>query len=145
MNYWLSVFNEMTWRQFRDMTSKVCGFPEPRSGRFANITKYDTFICYISKRMVWAGVLHVSGKPFRDRSQIYEGGIFPRRVPVEPLIVCDVERAVPMSQLEGRLSFFPTGSTAKRWAPIVRNSPRKLHPPDAQAIINLLESKTSNT
>jgi hypothetical protein len=143
MNYWLSVFNEETWRQFRDMPSKVCAFPEPRMARFPNIPKDDRLICYISRKMVWAGVLRVSGDLYRDRTLIYEGGIFPIRIPVEPLIVLATDEALPMTDLEGHLSFFPKGSTGKRWAPYVRNSPKKIHSPDAETIISFIQNKVT--
>ena len=144
MNYWLSVFNEVTWRQFRDMPSKVCAYPEPRGGRFAKIERDDRLICYISRKMVWAGVLRVTGDLFRDHSRIFEGGDFPIRFPVEPLIVRDIDDAVPMSSLEGRLTFFPAGSTSKSWAPYLQKSPKKLFAADAEELINMIEEKQRN-
>jgi len=145
MNYWLTVFNEVTWRQFREMPQKICAYSEPRGGRFAKIEMEDRLICYISRKMVWAGVLRVTGDRFRDQSRIYQGGNFPIRFPVEPLIVRDIDAAVPMSSLEGRLTFFPAGSTSKSWAPFLQKSPKKLFAPDAEALISMIEEKQRNT
>lgn len=142
MNYWLTVFNEVTWRQFREMPIKVCAYPEPRGGRFAKIEMDDRLICYISRKMVWAGVLRVTGDRFRDQSRIYEGGNFPIRFPVEPLIVRDIDEAVTMSSLEGHLTFFPAGSTSKSWAPYLQKSPKKLFGPDAEALINMIQDES---
>ena len=90
--------------------------------------------------MVWAGLLRVSGERYRDQSPIYVGGIFPIRLPVEPLVVLDPEKGVPMANLEGMLSFFPKGSTTKKWAPFFQKSPKKLADIDGDVICRVLNS-----
>ena len=134
----MSVFNEATWRQFREMPDKVCAYSEPKFGAFPSISIGNYIVCYISKKMVWAGLLRVSGERYRDQSPIYQGGVFPLRVPVESLLVLDPEEAVPMAGLEGKLSFFPKGSTGKKWAPYLQKSPRKLADKDGEVISSSL-------
>lgn len=34
MNYWMTVFNDVTWPQFLKMSPKVCAYTEPRGKRF---------------------------------------------------------------------------------------------------------------
>ena len=135
MNYWMTVFNEVTWPQFLDMSSKVCAYTEPRGKRVPNIDVGDQIICYIAKAKSWGGVLRVSGQRFSDDKRIFSGGPYPIRIPVEPIYLATLEQAIPMDQLEGKLSFFPSGGSGKDWAPYVRNSPRKFHVPDAEAVV----------
>jgi hypothetical protein len=141
MNYWLSVFNEQTWGQFLEMSPKVYAFAEPRDRRLPNIQVGDQLLCYVSRKMVWAGVLNVIGDRYRDNTRLFSGGDYPIRYHVDPEILLCGEETLPMSELEGRLSFFAAGGTGKNWAPYLQKSPRKLHTPDANAIVEALVGK----
>ncbi len=143
MTDWITVFTEDTWNQFCDMPEKICAYSEPRTGSFAKIEVGDRLLCYVSRRMVWAGILKVTGPRYRDEKRIYSGDIYPIRIPVEPVYLLDLDHAVPMESLEGQLTFFPKGGTGKSWAPYVRNSPRKFHTPDADAVIRAVEARST--
>jgi hypothetical protein len=121
------------------MPAKVCAYSAPKFGGFPAIKRDDVILCYIARHMVWAGLLRVSGERYQGVTPLYDGGVFPNRVPVEPLIVLGLERAVPMATLEGNLTFFPKGSPNKTWAPYLQKSPKKLYVEDAEAIIGALE------
>ena len=83
MNHWLAVFNEVTWAQFLAMSPKVYAFSEPRDRRLPGIRIGDRLLCYVAKRMVWAGVLRVVGDRYRESTRIFAGGDFPIRYSVE--------------------------------------------------------------
>jgi hypothetical protein len=141
VNYWLTVFSESTWEQFRQLSRKVCAYNESKFGSFPKIAVGDRIVCYVSGNMVWAGLLSVEGDRYRDETRIYDSGVFPIRIPVGVEVMTDLENAVPMAELEGKLSFFTAGSTAKQWAPHVRNSPRKYDTRDGEAIAAALKSR----
>lgn len=138
MNHWLAVFNEVTWDEFLAMSPKVYAFAEPFDRRVPGIRLDDRLLCYVAKKMVWAGVLRVVGDRYRESTTIFTGGDFPIRYPVEPEIALTVAEALPMSALEGRLSFFPSGGTWKNWSPYLQKSPRKLRPIDGDALLEAL-------
>ncbi len=145
MNHWLAVFNEVTWAQFLAMSPKVYAFSEPRDRRLPGIRIGDRLLCYVAKRMVWAGVLRVVGDRYRESTRIFAGGDFPIRYSVETEIGLTADDALPMSALEGRLSFFPAGGTGKNWAPYLQKSPRKLHQLDAEALIDAFVSNSAHS
>jgi hypothetical protein len=136
MKYWMSIFTPDTWQQFLAMPQHVCAFNDLPGRRFPDLSLGDHLLCYVSKEQVWAGVLAVNGPRYRSVDHLYTGGLFPNRVSVTPLVLLTpLQKAVRMSALEGRLSFFPAGTGGKKWAPHVRISPRVMHTPDALAIV----------
>jgi len=134
MQYWLTVFNKTTWKQFREMREKVCAYNAGRYGKFPNIEVGDCLVCYVAGKASWAGVVSVSGKTYRDLRVIYDGGLFPIRVPVREEATVDSDDGVRMASLEGRISFFPEGASPKQWAAHVRRSPRKIDARDGEII-----------
>jgi hypothetical protein len=133
MKNWMAIFNEDTWRDFVGMTTKVCAFSDNRSRAFPAIAIGDRIICYVAKAQTWTGVLAVTGERYRAE------GTYPNKVPVKcEIVIVDPASGVPMAAMEGKLSFFPPGGSAKQWAPHVRISPRVMHVPDAEALVEAL-------
>ncbi len=141
MRYLLSIFDEANWKQFLELESKVCAFPESRFRRFPTINVGDRFLCYISKVQVWVACLEVTGDRYSDTSKLYAGGIFPNRFLVRPIVILDAENGVPMKSLEGKLSFFSKGGSGKEWAPHVRNSARQYSDADGEAILAAVQTR----
>ena len=140
MKSWLTIFNEETWISFLQMPTKICAYNDQPGKRFPVISIGDEIICYVSKLQVLSGILTVAGERYRSQDALYKGGIFPNRVPVSCEVALALAEAVPMSTLEGKLSFFPSGATGKDWGPFVRNSPRILHVPDAKALADAIRA-----
>ena len=135
MKYWMAIFNEETWRDFVAMRVKVCAFSDNPTRRFPTISIDDRILCYVAKAQVWAGLVSVVGERFRANGEQY-----PNRIPVKPdIVIADPARGVAMSEMEGKLSFFPAGGSAKQWAPHVRISPRVMHIPDAETLADALK------
>ena len=133
---WMAIFNPETWADFVEMRDRCCGFADNSNRRFPSISVSDRFICYVAKAQTWTGVLAVTG----DRTRVTEGK-YPNRYSVaSEVVIADPKFGVPMSVMEGKLSFFPQGGTAKEWAPHVRISPRIMHIPDAEALAVAIKS-----
>ena len=62
-------------------------------------------LCYLTGVMRWVGALEVVG-PTDDQSAIWSEAGFPVRFAVKPLVLLDDEVGVPMSQLEGKTTFY---------------------------------------
>lgn len=117
------------------MPTKVCGFVDNPTRKFPAISVGDRILCYVAKAQTWAGLLTVTGERYRASEKTY-----PNRIPVKPeVVILDPARGVPMTKMEGKLSFFPAGGSAKEWAPHVRISPRVMHVPDAEALVDALQ------
>ena len=135
MKYWMAIFNQETWRDFIAMPVKVCAFKDNPTRRFPTISIGDHLLCYVAKAQAWTGLLTVTSERYRASEEVY-----PNRVPVEPeIVIADPARGVAMTAMEGKLSFFPAGGSAKQWAPHVRISPRVMHAPDAEALVDALK------
>jgi hypothetical protein len=135
MKYWMCIFNPETWQDFIAMPNKVCAFPDHKMRKFPAISINDRILCYIAKAQAWGGLLTVTGERYRVTDANY-----PNRVPVRPeVIIASPAHGVPMTKMEGKLSFFPAGGGGRDWAPHVRMSPRIMHVPDAEAIADALQ------
>lgn len=136
MNYWFDAFTGITWDEFRAAGSKVTGFREHNWKRAEKIHTGDVFLCYHVGVKRWVGLLEVIGERYRDQSPIWGEEIFPVRFAVRPLVMLEPEFGVPMKDLEGKLSFYPTGG--KKWSGWVRSSPTRYQQADGNTIANAL-------
>jgi hypothetical protein len=139
MAYWLDLFTGTTWREFQRAGANVTGFRERNWNRAQRIDIGDVLLCYMVGVKRWVGALRVTSKRFRDNSRIWGEELFPVRFSVEPIVMLSAEQGVPMEQMEGRLSFFQAGTTAKKWSGYVRSSPTRYTEQDGLNIVRALK------
>lgn len=117
--YWLDVFTPQTWNEFVKAGSSISGFRESRWGHAKKIQKGDYLLCYVAKVKRWVGVLEVTSKaPFKDEKPIWKDDVFPCRVEVKPVVLLDLETAVPIEETKEALSVFTTakpGASPRGW------------------------------
>lgn len=146
MAYWLNLFNGTTWQEFRDAGGEDAGFQDTK--RKGTLTKKvrpgDIFVCYMTGVGRWVGLLQITGELFRDDTAIHQGDSFPLRFPVKPLIILPAEHGVPMKELEGKLSGYPTGAKTNKWTTLVRESLRQFDDSDGEAIAAAIRSARAN-
>ena len=144
MNYWLDLFTGTTWEEFQEAGAKVSGFREHQKKRASRIRPGDVFLCYLTGVKMWVGLLEVTGDRFEDNSPIWTEEVFPIRFPVKALVMLKPEYAVPMEELEGKLSFFPANAPPGSWSGLVRGSPTKYQASDGEAISAALKAAKAN-
>lgn len=91
-------------------------------------------MCYLVGVSRWVGLLEITSERFRDDSRIYGEEVFPVRFKVRPLVLLQPEHGVPMEAMRGKLSFFPSDGTGRKWSGHVRNSPTRYGSQDGEAI-----------
>lgn len=140
MSYWLNLFTGTTWDEFQKAGASVTGFREKNWKRAERIRPGDIFLCYMVGVKRWVGLLQVTGDRCKDDRRIWSEEVFPVRFAVEPIVMLTPETGVPMDALEGKLSFFPEGTSSRQWSGHVRASPTKYRRSDGEAIAEALRA-----
>jgi hypothetical protein len=138
MKYWLDLFTGTTWDEFRNSGASVSGFSNRMRRNVEKMLPGDIMLCYLTGVMRWVGALEVVG-PSNDTKRIWKDAEFPARVAVKPVVMLSAETGVPMSELEGRVSFFAGKADRGKFKGFVRMSPNQFREQDdGDLILKLL-------
>jgi EVE domain len=137
-SYWLDVFSDETWDQFREHGANVSGFPIARVATTRRMKQGDYLMCYVKGLARWVGILEVTGPAYEDESPIWTADVYPARIPVQALIALDPEYGVPITDMSGELSIFdpPNGGG---WGVQLQGSPKLWDRSDGDAVLRALE------
>ena len=139
MKYWLDLFTGTTWDEFRKAGGNTTGFRSRMRQTVAKVKPGDILLCYLTGVMHWVGALEVVG-PSTDERGIWKEQHFPERLAVSALIVLDPEYGVPMSELEGKVSFYRGPEDRGKFVGFVRRSPNPFaKSKDGDLILDLLK------
>lgn len=138
MNYWLDLFTGTTWEKSQRNGNVVSGFRESGRAVVSRIQPGDILLCYLTGVSRWVGALEVLG-PTDDSSAIWSLQDFSVRIAVQPLVILSPEHGVPMSELEGKVSFNSRPEDRGLYRGFIRRSPNlfKVHA-DGDVILDLL-------
>lgn len=143
MSYFLNLFSPETYEAFRRSDCTVSGFRERQRSMAGHLKPGDKFVCYMTKLGRWFGLLQVIHGPFIDRTPLFypDEDPFVVRFKVDPLIVLDVDRAIPIREdaVWDHLSF--TRGQERRssmWTGRIRASLAKMEDADGELIEELL-------
>ena len=127
MAYFLDLFSPETYEAYKRSSQEVSGFRLRHQKMAQRVKPGDKFVCYMTKLSRWFGVLDVLSEPFTNDKPIFypESDPFVIRFKVKPLILLDVEKAIPIHEdhIWNHLSF--TQGLDKRstaWTGKVRGS-----------------------
>ena len=144
MSYFLNLFSPETYEAFRRSDCTVSGFRERQQATADQLEPGDTLVCYMTKLSRWFGLLKIIEGPFVDRTPLFYSveDPFVVRFKVDPLVVLDVEKAIPIREDEmwDHLSF--TRGHEKRsatWTGRIRGSLAKMKDADGARIEELLQ------
>lgn len=143
--YWLYLFTGPTWKAFRDVNAKTCGFTRRWRKIAESIAVGDFFICYLTGVTRWVGVLKV-------KRALYEGGgpewtrrDFPLLFDVEPITLLNPEHGVPLATFEGKVDFFQRPEDRKGYKQFFRRFPNEFkRKEDAVLVVSHLEEAHKN-
>lgn len=121
----------------------VTGFRQRQMGVAERISPGDKLICYLTKLGRWFSVLEIIEGPYVDRTPIFypEDDPFVVRFKVYPLVVLDIEKALPIREDEvwNALSFTREHDrTSNTWTGKLRISLVPLDEPDGRFLEDLL-------
>jgi predicted RNA-binding protein len=105
-NYCLGLLTGTTWQEFLTVGANIFGFRERRWRIFQRIKTGDYPLSYLTGISRWIGLLEVISTPYRDSTPIWKDAEFPCRLRVKVLIALRPETAVPVLDLQERLSIF---------------------------------------
>ncbi len=100
MGYFLDLFSPETYEAFKASARDVSGFRLRQRNAAERISNGDKLLCYLTKLSRWFGILEVTSPPFIDESPIFytEADPFVVRFKVRPLVLLDVEKAIPIHE-----------------------------------------------
>lgn len=147
--YFLNLFSPQTYEAFKRSSQEISGFRERQIGLAERISPGDKLICYLTKVGRWFAVLEVISGPFRDDTPIFlpESDPFVIRFKVRPVVLLDVEKAVPIREggVWNTLSFTKEHDPGSNtWTGKIRNSLNPLDEPDGQFLEDLLLKQAAN-
>ena len=137
--YWLSLFNQTTWREFLEAGGEVMGFPEIRQKVVRKICPGDYLLAYMTGVSRWIAVLEVTDEAFDDLSRIWSQALFPCRVNVKVINSVDIEKGIPALSLSKKLRMFDDLKTPN-WGLLFRVAPKELYPEDGRVIFEAIQS-----
>ena len=144
MDYFIDLFTGTTWAEFRKAGARVSGFNATMRGFTKNVKPGDILLCYLTGVMHWVGALEVIG-PSNDKTRIWKDAEFPLRFDVKPLILLEPEHGLPMSELQGKVSFFRGPEDRGKYDGFVRGSPNRFkHTADGKLIHDWLQKLERN-
>ncbi|MFW6062183.1 MAG: hypothetical protein ACOC93_05180 [Planctomycetota bacterium] len=144
MNDWLDLFTGTTWQEFGAAGARITGFRRRMRKTVARVQPDDILLCYMTGVMRWVGALRVIA-PSNDTQEIWSVAEFPVRLEVEPLVLLDAERGVPMDELEGKVEFFEGRDDRGKFKGFVRRSPNLFRrPQDGEVVLQLLREAEEN-
>jgi predicted RecB family nuclease len=137
-SYWLDLFTEKTWLEFRAAGATITGFRHRMRNSVARIRNGDILLCYLTGAMRWVGLLQVVGRS-SDRRAIWTECDFPERLEVNPLIALEPEHGVPMSELAERAPFYRNAASFKKFKGFLRACPKRFrNRRDGEIILRML-------
>jgi hypothetical protein len=143
-NYWLTLFTYRTWEEFLEAGGNVAGFRERRWRTVQKMRPGDVLLCYLTGISRFIGILEVTGKAYQSYTSIWSEAVYPCRVPVRVLMTLRPEYGVPVTDLEGKLSYFRDMKTPYAWWGHFNASPTKERPADAAAIVEAMQTAAQN-
>jgi hypothetical protein len=139
MHYWIDIFSTDTLEPFLDAGARTSGYSENHANMVKRIPPGDVLLCYVKKVKKWVGALRIIG-PSADQRPIWGEGKYPFRLQVEPLIMVDLDHAVPLSQLEGQVYFFQSRKDIGTYKGFLRSGLTRFNnDDDAKLILRLLK------
>ncbi len=146
--YFLDLFSPQTYEAFKRSARDVSGFRQRQMSAAERVSTGDKLVCYLTKLGRWFGVLEVVEGPFIDHTPLHypEDDPFVVRFKVRPLVVLDVEKAIPIREdaVWSALSFTREHARASHtWTGKLRASLAPLDEADGRFIEDILLRQAS--
>lgn len=120
----------------------IIGIKERHRRRAMEMEPGDLLVSYLTKAMVFASAVRITGDLFEDRERIWPGqpanpDIYPWRFPTEPVIALPREAWIPAESLKADLEHVQTWP-AEHWKLAFQGQLRKVSEHDADLLLDRL-------
>jgi len=130
--YWLDLFTPETWREIAAVNYETSGFREYRKAHAAKVRPDDLFLCYLTGKSRFVGVLEILSRSFWDETPIWKSDPFPVRFKTR--LVSRVEEDVGIHLHD----VIERSEHARSWSGYIRGSPQRLPKEDGEYIAQRL-------
>ncbi|MDO8434405.1 MAG: EVE domain-containing protein [Candidatus Binatus sp.] len=98
MRYFLNLFSPETYEAWKRSARDVSGFRVRQKNAADRISPGDKLVCYVTRLSRWFGLSEVVSGPYLDESPTSypEADPFMLRFKVRPLVLLEIEKAVPI-------------------------------------------------
>src|SRR5688572_27053418 len=136
MRYWLDLFTPETWGRFQGHGSNVSGFPVTMRNQTREIAVGDLLVCYVVRVSRFCGLLRIDSGMFEDHTPIFteSDDPFPIRFRVTPLVVLEMQHAVPVldPSVWNALALTRGRARGRGWGMVFRRSLREFERSDGE-------------
>jgi hypothetical protein len=130
--YWLDLFTPETWREVAAVNYEVSGFREYRKAHARKVRPDDLFLCYLTGKSRFVGVLDVLSRSFWDEEPIWTSDPFPVRFKTR--LACRVEEDSGVHLHD----VIEQSEHGRSWSGYIRGAPQRLPPEDGSYIVQRL-------
>lgn len=138
-SYFLALFSEQSWQEFRAHGGKVYGTTKNRLTRAQKLAPGDYLLCYISRWMVFAGALQITGSARYEETPLYKQDVFPVRLDVDVVIAVDPYDGVPIEELLEELQIFRRMRNPNKWAGFFLTAFNQFPQVDGEIVLEMLK------
>ena len=148
MSYFLDLFSPETHETFGRSDRTVTGFRLAHNTIAKRVRPGDKFVCYLTRRSRWVGILRVLDGPFRDDTPLLmnESDPFVIRFHVKTLVWLPSGEGLPIHDetIWSRLSFTKDRArTNPSWTGAIRSSLSRINDGDGEFLESLLSKRAS--
>jgi hypothetical protein len=130
--YWLDLFTPETWREIAKVNYEVSGYRANRKTHAEKVEPGDLFLCYLTGKSRFVGVLEVLSDSYWDESPIWKSDPFPVRFKTKLAVKVDEDSGLHLHEVVEQ-------SAHKRsWSGYYRGSPQRLPEDDGGFIVSRL-------
>ena len=104
--YWLCITNRENWEIIKK--HNIWGVSERHKNTIMKVKKGDKLVFYVKQEVqgkekypsMIVGIYEVASEPYRDETEIFEGGTYPWRIKIKPIKLGEIEFKPLIPQLK---------------------------------------------
>jgi hypothetical protein len=130
--YWLDLFTPETWREIAKIDFTVTGFRANRRKHAEKVQAGDLFLCYLTGKSRFVGVLEALSPSFWDETPIWKSDPFPVRFKTRLVTRVEEDAGLHLHEVVEQ------SAHARSWSGYYRGSPQRLPLDDSEFIVRRL-------
>jgi hypothetical protein len=131
---WISLFTLETWSELAQIDYVTTGFPAKHERRAGKIRPGDLFLCYMTGRSRFIGVLEILSEFYWDETPIWTSDVFPVRFKTRLVKKVHEDSGIHLHEVVAQ------SKHARSWSGYYRSAPLRLPDADAEFIIRRLQA-----